>query len=794
MSARCTLARAALLVACSLLPLMLLPERGRAQCPTLYGATGDAAYPLTASPTAYLFDQELPYWSVIGTLTNSPTLSDWDLEIYSTENFLPPTCFTGLLANSNYVAGYADFVVGDFNSNPYGNYYARAFCYGGDCSPGFQALFSWRPGGHVLTVDAPAIVQEIPTNDYADQVAGVYDVYLNSGEKYWLRFSSTGDLQTQMFLFRNPTGGVYWAGRSSAVVASSGCSIYTAPSTGWYGVVIANDRRAGTQASYTLGVYTSPNCGCPANLAYGVPVHTPPPDDTPAYYRDPDFPYYWQTTAVRGTTADWDISAGEQVSSGPSEFCMQTTDASSTYGTGITDFVVGVDSTASAARDTLAVRVFRYSGAGDAVVERQLATSYLSYNDPVVIRNLSPEDITDIMQLPEYPGYDWQFEVTPYSSDVHVMSFGPDNGAPYLTGRVNGQSVVTGTVLPATSIGTAAIVAVKDNLSPDAYAIRGGGCFGAFDWPDSTVYGLPAGLSWFRLPASGHRWTAYTAVSPTSDWDLDQFFHSIGGTWPVCLSSPGASSGGVGVADMLVGDLRYSTDDSVFVRAKQFTSGYQVMPYCQWRPQAVPLVVNAPPVGRGTDATTNILQLYEVTLLAGTNYSLRFSRSGAADTHLLLFGNPGSSEYWSPRSGRLLDVTATTTYTPLKTDTYAIAIVNENLQAGTYLTAVSSSPTGVADAVPGPGRPRITSVSPNPGSGSVSIAFSAEASDPVGLEIFDIRGRHVATLDASRLGTQATTRWSGLDDRGQTVADGVYLLRMSEGGRTVEMRKLVRVR
>jgi hypothetical protein len=406
---------------------------------------------------------------------------------------------------------------------------------------------------------------------------------------------------------------------------------------------------------------------------------------------------------------------------------------------------------------------------------------------------MAPEDLVDLLPLPLYAGYPVRFEVTPYSSDLHVLRFGPADGAPTYAARFTGQPITTGTVISPIADGTAALVAVKDNLSPDAYAIRMGLCFGAFDWPDTGVYGLPQALSWFRLPPSGTHWTAYTAVCPSADWDLDQYFNSTGGTWPVCLSTPGAVSGSVGVADMLVGDLRNVANDSVFVRAKQFSTGTRVSPNCQWRPQAVPLTVNAPAVGAATATYSNILQLYEVTLQAGTAYTLDFNRSGAADTHLLLFGNPGQGEYWAPRSARLLDITSPTGFTPNTSDTYALVVVNENLQSGTYTTAVTTA----VDVADGPGRverAHITGVSPNPGSGPVTIAFSAAFASPLALEVLDVTGRHVASLDAQRTGSRGTALWSGRDDRGRRSADGVYILRLIEGGRTVETRKLIRVR
>src|SRR6185503_13470519 len=108
-------------------------------------------------------------------------------------------------------------------------------------------------------------------------------------------------------------------------------------------------------------------------------------------------------------------------------------------------------------------------------------------------------------------------------------------------------------------------------------------------------------------------------------------------------------------------------NDSVFVRAKQFSSGQQMMPTCQWREHGLQLVVNAPAMNGSLGNNVNVMDLYEVALQAGVTYTFNFGPSGAANQHLLLFGNPGSTNYWAPRSARMFDVTGNTTFTPSKT-------------------------------------------------------------------------------------------------------------------------------
>jgi hypothetical protein len=249
------------------------------------------------------------------------------------------------------------------------------------------------------------------------------------------------------------------------------------------------------------------------------------------------------------------------------------------------------------------------------------------------------------------------------------------------------------------------------------------------------------------------------------------------------------------VADILVGDRRWSPNDSTFMRLNQFTSGQQIMPSCQWRMTGLQLAVNAPSVNGSMEQWVNAMDLYEVQLSAGQTYTFNFARtSGTADVHMLLFGNPGNTNYWAPRSARLLDITAQTTFTPSKTDVYAVVVIDENEQTGTYALRVSGATTGVESGSEVPLTTRITSLSPNPGSGPVTIQFSAAGTAPLEFDVLDAAGRRVATLDASVTGGRGTAQWSGRDTNGRPIADGLYFLRFTEAGRTIETKKLVRVR
>jgi hypothetical protein len=88
------------------------------------------------------------------------------------------------------------------------------------------------------------------------------------------------------------------------------------------------------------------------------------------------------------------------------------------------------------------------------------------------------------------------------------------------------------------------------------------------------------------------------------------------------------------------------------------------------------------------------------------------------------------------------------------------------------------------DTEPVPGSGLNLRIGPNPMRGSGTLAFSLPAAAHVALDIYDIRGRHVVTLQDGELpsGTRSMV-WNGTDDRGHEVTNGVYLCRLSSAGR-----------
>lgn len=92
--------------------------------------------------------------------------------------------------------------------------------------------------------------------------------------------------------------------------------------------------------------------------------------------------------------------------------------------------------------------------------------------------------------------------------------------------------------------------------------------------------------------------------------------------------------------------------------------------------------------------------------------------------------------------------------------------------------------TSVSSVDDGTGIPafRLAGAAPNPFSGRTTIRFETAARGPVRLDLYDIAGRHVRTLVDAVLEAEAHQAvWNGRDDRGATVAAGIYFMRLQSG-------------
>jgi hypothetical protein len=86
-------------------------------------------------------------------------------------------------------------------------------------------------------------------------------------------------------------------------------------------------------------------------------------------------------------------------------------------------------------------------------------------------------------------------------------------------------------------------------------------------------------------------------------------------------------------------------------------------------------------------------------------------------------------------------------------------------------------------------RLSIRRLHPNPSRDVVTIQWFAPRSGPARLELLDVAGRRIRTMDLGSVARgEGTTRWDGRDARGAPGAPGVYFARLTVGTETVTAR------
>jgi plastocyanin len=108
------------------------------------------------------------------------------------------------------------------------------------------------------------------------------------------------------------------------------------------------------------------------------------------------------------------------------------------------------------------------------------------------------------------------------------------------------------------------------------------------------------------------------------------------------------------------------------------------------------------------------------------------------------------------------------------------------------VVVVGGSTTGIADR-PGRGIAEFQPPFPNPSGASVNLVLSLAARTEVRLDVFDLRGRRVATVHDGDLGEGLHALvWDGRADHGRFVGAGVYFARL-RAGEDVLTHKILRI-
>jgi hypothetical protein len=505
---------------------------------------------------------------------------------------------------------------------------------------------------------------------------------------------------------------------------------------------------------------------------------------------------YWSATAVRANsvTSDWDLSTYELGSGGAGSVCFNGLFASSTGAAGMTDFVIGDFN--HNAFGTYYVYTLSFSGDSNARVEWDGGSDQIVVNGPSITRSTGANDLIEVWDVFLEAGRTYTFEIDRAGvADTKLMLFN-NPGATYWVGRsLSVLETTTRTDYEAPATDWYGVAVVNDNGGAGSYTIRVGTC----ETPTALVSGAsvltPPANRYYSYTQSEIYWSAVgVRGAGASDWDLSVYGAAGNGSWPECFSDQLAGSNLTQDVDFVIGDFNHNPTGTHY--AHVFRDSGTGDAVTEWDDGAHQIVVGQPPISRTTNQS-DVLEVWDVLLTAGVHYDLFFEHTGAAQTKALLFQSQ-NGVYWTGRASRVIETTDLhTPFTASATDWYAVVVVNDDGETGSYQIGISTISTALEN--PGPaGAPRafaLHHVAPNPAAGNVRIGFELPLARTLDFQVLDATGRVVAaipsrTWEAGRW----ETIWDGRNRRGTRLPAGVYWVQMVADGRHVGRTKLALVR
>lgn len=763
-----------LALAVVLAPALVAPRLAAAQCTT---TTLSSTVPVTTGTgdQDFQFTQSNNYWTAVGVRASSSS-ADWDLYVYGgTTSY--PTCLTGLLGSSARGAGVADVVVGDFNSNAPGTYYARAHHFSSDNS---TATVQWDDGPDIMPVNGPLNLLTFAGTD----VVKCWDIFLVQGQTYHVSYYANTSLK--VLLFQNPANSTYWTGRAGAqweLGASSAGLDYTAPATDWYGLVLVNDD--GSNAQYWLQVDT---CSPVNTLASRTPVQT---SDGVDYYTFTPTTSLWTAVGTRPVSG-----AGEQdmrVYAGPGAAapgCFNGWQNESDYGGGSTNFDVGQWTAGTPMYGSSTYGSFTGAPAGNTTEwDGDGRILYVDDPHPTVV-SVASNDVLDCWNVWMEAGktYTIYSQSTAGLYEQENVYENPGSGT-YWAAAANYIFQSNGQVNPTTT-GWHALVESHSGTGTGTYTLQVVRCETptvlANDVPVHTVE--PTG--YYSFNQQDEFWTALGVHSMSSsvDWDLEATGSSTGSDPPECFSNTLTNSSyGAGSTDFVVGDF------NVFGNA---FGTYYLHPYryngdadawTEWDSGADVLSVGDP-LTHVALSDSDFLRCWDVFLNAGQNYTLIFEHDPSLNANVYVFQS-NNAPYWAGRPSAMYHNYASGSFTASNSDWYGVVVANDGGSGGADLRFL---PPNVG--VPPPGTPQVTALldaGPNPNRGPLTVAFDLAAGASVAFELIDVAGRVVSSRPAEPLDAGSWSRsW---DPFVAAVGPGVYFLRMRVDGREIGERKIARL-
>ena len=635
--------------------------------------TSDGANSTNTSPTLYQFTQANAYWSAVG-VRPAPG-EDWDITVYGA-TAADPACVASPLASSNLGGSAVDLVIGDFNHDALGTYYPSASRFSGSSAAAVQ----WDDGPDLLSVNGTPVTQSLIGSD----LLRVYDVYLTAGTPYSFDFYPEGGSGLHLLLFRNTSGGTYWAGRSSALFDVTGPALINAPTTGYYGVVVVND--LGAYATYALGV-TASACGIPTTLTAGVTTTVAPSNGHFAF--DAEEPF-WMGCAVRPTSGDWDIAMYGLPSGAAAPVCFSTLLGNSALGGSVVDVTMGDFNHTPLGWYYAYATMF--AGGANAQVQATGNSGVVVVNNDAIDGTLAATDLAQERDVYLVAGRTYALTFFP-SAGVTLLLFANTAQGAYVAGRSSAAvTTTTSTTYLAPVTGWYGLVVVNDGAVAGSYELGVGDC--------SAVTPLAAGVAtgtggtenaYFSFAQSDEYWTAVAVRNTSVDWDLVVDQDNAASPAPECTTTGLAGSADVPpLQDFVVGDFNFNAPGTYYAHAHQYTSGATVPAQVQWDSGSDVIWPNDNNFTTRATGPNDVIGCWDILLTAGQTYSFSIFHGGGADVKLLLFRNALSGTYWAGRASAEFSTTSTQTYTAAATAWYGVVAVNDNGVADSYNIGVAT--------------------------------------------------------------------------------------------------------
>lgn len=756
-------------------------------CPfptALYSASATA----TSSPDSWFeYTPTAAEWGVMA-VRGATNTDDWDLEVSDQPTgSVAPACIGPVLASSSYIANRVDFVAFDFRTTPLATWYARAHHYSAGSTPGRA---EWYQSHQTLALNGTPIYTGMGASDLVQ----AFSAWMESGKTYTIEFTPE-NTELRLQVFPGTASGSYVVPRSSAAASSDTTFTYTATRTGMHALVVTNDGAVDGGYYLRYGL-----CATPEPLVSGVTQTAPYAVST---YTFTTTSRRYLAVGTRAATTDWDLRVSTTAGTGFPN-CIGTTLVNSTYSTvPFVDFVVG-----NLGRSTLGLTYWvdarQYTpGTTDPGKVLYDASSDLLYaNDPHgALYSIGGDRILRAFDVGLKSTETYTIALSrSNTANLHVLLFrNPGSGA-YWVGRSSAildLAATTGTVTftpPATD--TYGAIVVSDDGVPCTFTLSFRSCPTVVALADTTAsYVSTAGFASFTQTAPF--WTAVgVRSSGTDDYDLGVYSNGTGGVVGTCFSGLLGTSGQANppvTLDFVVGDFNTGANPggTYFVRPYRYSgTGSGLLEWAKG--QAALGTVNS--YARGTTSAAHALRVYDVYLTSGATYSLYFAHTGAADLKALLFRNPTGGVYWAGRTSRILEATGHTNFTAPASGWYGLVIANDNGLAGDYEVGFHLAGLDVDGSSP-PAVTRLDGIAPNPARGEFAVDYALHAPARVRVELIDMAGRRVATLEDRERGAGTwRVAWSSRAVGAESIPPGVYFVRLRAGERVVGERKVAVLR